>query len=964
MKRLIYILLFIPIFVYSQTTEITRDNIYATTEIYRQDTSIIDLIQKYSAIPTSDSTWLIIKTNEIQDIITGNTKLQFAANSLVAVLDGSSRLTITGDYSALTDGVNQIRMTNNNFAAGTFGDVLAFIGFDTITFSGVPRIADGVSYTPTDLRDLITKEYVDNNYISATDTAFYSIKTDTALYALNSPASSGVYDSLKVGFIDLDTALSNPNIISGRMFWDSTLRGPKMYMNDEVTLNIGRELFIYGVNRSSRVMVSGDVVYVGPLDASGVAPLRLSIADNKEISEATVAVITETIGIGEKGYATKFGAVGLDASGYSSNDLLYLSPYDSGMVVNNAPESPYYKVAIGRVIKSGVNGILGVDVRGFTGNDTEVAIDGLLNGIILEKQSVSAVKDGHVLYFETDNELRDTMNLPYMYHKNIYKLNTTTNTGTGGRARVSLAYGTQSSPQINYIYINHNSGSPVLASNTTAFPTNSIPLAECSVYDSATHTLYGFAHFQRFNNAVDGTESDGWVNKSAKNARLAGTRWYSGVTPTVTKVTNLAAKDSLNFYTSSGVVPQFNFQNFDAQTKKKYYWYNKPGGGAWITDLNQITQTANGTSTTSNNARYCINVFGIQNSGSFQDYLVVAVSTSLYASDANAINDVGNRAIRTLPSHLRFTGFRIARLVVRYNTTNNGTITNLLGAGLYQDERGQLLGIGGGGGSSGGGATYPVSDATFSVNDNSDPTKIMNFQLSGITTGTTRTQTIPDKSGIIAHVSDIPTASEIKGIVDTSSFDTLKVKVLLAPTGDTLELPIAYAKTLLVDSLFMLNGIPIAVLDSAAVARIVGNSNFISFTINDTTITTWNDLVSILNITGGETTTVTANSTNFTNGDSINITTDATDLRFLNFYMGAGTAYTNAGSDSSVVYVQIDGVAEPWLKIPNEWFTSTTPLERTEIFNATRTRGCVVWLQLASGFTTGTRELTIEIETK
>lgn len=47
------------------------------------------------------------------------------------------------------------------------------------------------------------------------------------------------------------------------------------------------------------------------------------------------------------------------------------------------------------------------------------------------------------------------------------------------------------------------------------------------------------------------------------------------------------------------------------------------------------------------------------------------------------------------------------------------------------------------------GATLGVSDVNFSITDDGDATKIAKFQASGITTGTTRTLTVPDASGTL-----------------------------------------------------------------------------------------------------------------------------------------------------------------------------------------------------------------------
>jgi len=49
------------------------------------------------------------------------------------------------------------------------------------------------------------------------------------------------------------------------------------------------------------------------------------------------------------------------------------------------------------------------------------------------------------------------------------------------------------------------------------------------------------------------------------------------------------------------------------------------------------------------------------------------------------------------------------------------------------------------------------ADDAFAVTDNVDPTKILNFQIAGITTATTRTATWPDKDGVVAMLSDITT---------------------------------------------------------------------------------------------------------------------------------------------------------------------------------------------------------------
>ena len=52
------------------------------------------------------------------------------------------------------------------------------------------------------------------------------------------------------------------------------------------------------------------------------------------------------------------------------------------------------------------------------------------------------------------------------------------------------------------------------------------------------------------------------------------------------------------------------------------------------------------------------------------------------------------------------------------------------------------------------------SDSTFRIQDNSDATKEIAFEASGITTGTTRTLTVPDEDGEIALVANVATAAQ------------------------------------------------------------------------------------------------------------------------------------------------------------------------------------------------------------
>ncbi len=80
-------------------------------------------------------------------------------------------------------------------------------------------------------------------------------------------------------------------------------------------------------------------------------------------------------------------------------------------------------------------------------------------------------------------------------------------------------------------------------------------------------------------------------------------------------------------------------------------------------------------------------------------------------------------------------------------------------------------------------------DGNFRLLDNADPTKILALQLSGITTGTTRTLTVPDLNGTIALLGASGNGAALTNIDDTNvtlTIDSGGSKALLTATQVTL----------------------------------------------------------------------------------------------------------------------------------------------------------------------------------
>lgn len=535
----------------------------------------------------------------------------------------------------------------------------------------------------------------------------------------------------------------------GRLFYDEN-ENTLSFLNDieNVSLQIGEELRARLTNDNAYDLFNGKVGYVKGYSGTDVL-CDLAIANDINKSILTLGLFTNDIGTGENGYITRYGGVrNLNTSVFNVGDILYLSPDVAGELTNTKPKPPNYVVRIGICLVSDpVNGIIGVDTISFNGTDTIVNIDGAINGLVIQKPSSDFIIDTGVVYLETNNENNPTENLNFIIDSNRYNLNTTTGSGTGGKARVALTSGTDTDPIKNYIYIIESSGVGVLTANTTGFPSNSAPLGTCFL-KSVTHTTnFGEFVFRRWNNAINNGEGDGILQYITKRLRLEGSKYDNGVDPTVTITTNIGVIDNLTVETTSGIVYQLHEQTFQAKDGTEYYVINHPTTPFLrITDLNACDVDAQGNSLRGVNIRYGLNILGAQNSNGTVDRLFVLLPNGSYSNDNNAINDVDNYAVTNVPKGVFGESFRICRIVVNYTTTNGGTFTNLLGIGGFQDERGFPLGTTGGGSGSGGSQTS-FSDAIFNLYNNTDATKILNFDLSQIATGQTRTLQAPNYSG-------------------------------------------------------------------------------------------------------------------------------------------------------------------------------------------------------------------------
>lgn len=141
----------------------------------------------------------------------------------------------------------------------------------------------------------------------------------------------------------------------GLLFYDSTDKS-LTYYNDEadVSMNIGREMWVRVRNNSGAQISNGKVVYIN--DALGQLPtIRLARADSATTSRV-IGIATHDIGNNEFGYVTSTGEIkGLNTIAYNDGDALYLSAVTAGEMTTTAPTAPNRTIQVATVLHAHVS---------------------------------------------------------------------------------------------------------------------------------------------------------------------------------------------------------------------------------------------------------------------------------------------------------------------------------------------------------------------------------------------------------------------------------------------------------------------------------------------------------------------------------------------------------------------------------------------------------------------------------
>ena len=135
------------------------------------------------------------------------------------------------------------------------------------------------------------------------------------------------------------TPTTAPSFVEGRLWYDSTAHA-LAYFNDSSTsiVHIGQDLQVKVINNTGSTIANGAPVYVTSTSSGQTYP-------NVALAKADVAATSSVMGLtngsianGAIGYVTSQGVIdGVNTSTFTVGQVLYLSPYSAGQLMNTLP---------------------------------------------------------------------------------------------------------------------------------------------------------------------------------------------------------------------------------------------------------------------------------------------------------------------------------------------------------------------------------------------------------------------------------------------------------------------------------------------------------------------------------------------------------------------------------------------------------------------------------------------------
>lgn len=352
----------------------------------------------------------------------------------------------------------------------------------------------------------------------------------------------------------------------------------------------------------------------------------------------------------------------------------------------------------------------------------------LLNGSIVETIDIEVIESGGQVLLTLQRQGGGTLTVQLSGKFLIY-----------APGSVVLTAGTDDVPVLNYVWIEDQGGVATLVSSTSGWPSiEHAPIATVVVQSVAGVAADGAYKVHAWTDHVSSTNGQGHLSHINYWIRTQNASWESGVDPSLT-IVSASSPDDVFFAVASGSVLQLHPHAFPArnmQTGDEVFVIND-SVAPYSTTTNLNTLLTDSTGASMSGRYFSLVVWGVVSEDSPDCKLMVNLPGGSYGTLAELEDDAARYANYAIPSEYRGTGFLIAELKLRHQVIGGGTWTEI----ELVDLRGLFPSRTVGGQTA---QASEFSDDLFRLFDNADATKKLAFEVSGITTGTTRTITVPD----------------------------------------------------------------------------------------------------------------------------------------------------------------------------------------------------------------------------
>lgn len=534
--------------------------------------------------------------------------------------------------------------------------------------------------------------------------ALTSTTTGTRSWAATGDMSASVYDpqglatnafkheNMSGEYVDIDTPTGPITNTAGRLAWnpiDETMD----VMNGTNIWQVNQEFVFRVHNNGPGTLYNGKVVHpLGTYSVDGFPQIEYASAKDHTDLITSIGVLTTDIAPGGYGFATTKGKVRSLDTGALSLGRVWLSDAVPGDLTNIKPEFPSYEVFVGGVTKTGLNGELVIDIN----NDPWNTTNNYYNATMRENFDFLVSASPTVITGSLERSGGGELTMIFSDGMHIFD--------SDPAETIQLIPGTDTVPVKNLIYIPIST--KTLTVSTVDWPAEEhIRIADVVLQSALNTQNYEALKNRNWNDHIQGTDDTGGHAHIGRWIRNRPASWHSGVEASL----DFTTPSSMFFSCTSGKIYQkhiHTFNAFDQALGTPIFMVNDPTTAYSLSsDLGNELLDATGASL--NGRRYNLILWGVANKTGEIDQIMCNLPIGSYINNDDAIADIANFDVYTIPKEFEGSGFLIAKFTIRHTSpADTFELLNVV------DLRGQFPGTSAGGGISAGATSFLGLDDT------------------------------------------------------------------------------------------------------------------------------------------------------------------------------------------------------------------------------------------------------------